>query len=199
MSLSGIFRVVFFAALAALILVSGWGSRQKAERERLAGNQEAFMRREAEYKLRDSLNAVSIGALTLKANEFGRHFEEMNALIRDMGVKIRRVESLAQSATRSDYEISAPVRDTVFVIDTTKVTHGLSLVYEDPWIRLDGIIAEEVFRGTVATFDTLTQVVHRVPKKFLFLRFGTKELRQEIVSSNPHTTLTYSRHIRIEK
>ena len=37
------------------------------------------------------------------------------------------------------------------------------------------------------------------PRRFLFIRWGTKALRQEIISSNPHTRIVYSEYIRIER
>ena len=51
----------------------------------------------------------------------------------------------------------------------------------------------------VESTDTLRQVVHRVPRRFLFIRWGTKALRQEIVSSNPHTRIVYSDYVKFER
>ena len=45
----------------------------------------------------------------------------------------------------------------------------------------------------------LRQVVHRIPRRFLFIRWGTKALRQEIVSSNPHTRIVYSDYVKFER
>jgi hypothetical protein len=47
--------------------------------------------------------------------------------------------------------------------------------------------------------DTLTTVLHRVPKRFLFFRYGTKEVRMTVRSSNPHTHLTYSKSVTLER
>ena len=47
--------------------------------------------------------------------------------------------------------------------------------------------------------DTLRQIIHRVPRRFLFLRFGTKAVRQEIVSSNPHSRIVYTEYVRFER
>lgn len=199
MKLQGFFTTGFFVLLAALAVAVQWGGSQRTGRRRAEANQEALFEREREYFVRDSLSALSIGTLTLKANEFGRYFAEINSMVRDMGLRLKRLESISQSALKSNYEISAPVRDTIVAIDTTQLARGYSIVYKDPWIELDGTIVNDFFKGSVVTYDTLTQVVHRVPRRFLFFRFGTKELRQEIVSSNPHTRLTYSRYIRIER
>ena len=53
--------------------------------------------------------------------------------------------------------------------------------------------------GRGRSVDTLRQVVHRVPRRFLFIRWGTKALRQQIVSSNPHTRIVYTEYVRIER
>ena len=51
----------------------------------------------------------------------------------------------------------------------------------------------------IESVDTLRQIVHRVPRRFLFIRFGTKAVRQEIVSSNPHTRIVYAEYVRFVK
>ena len=51
----------------------------------------------------------------------------------------------------------------------------------------------------VRSVDTLRQVVHRVPRRLLGIPCGVKCLRQEVVSSNPHTQIVYSEYIMIER
>ena len=43
------------------------------------------------------------------------------------------------------------------------------------------------------------QVIHRIPRRFLFIRWGTKALRQEIVSTNPHTRIVHAEYVKIER
>lgn len=51
----------------------------------------------------------------------------------------------------------------------------------------------------IHSIDTLHQVVHRVPRRFLFFRWGTKALRQEIHSSNPSTRIIYTDYVIIAR
>ena len=51
----------------------------------------------------------------------------------------------------------------------------------------------------IRSVDTLRQAVHRIPRRFLFIRWGTKALRQEIVSTNPHTRIVYAEYVKIER
>jgi hypothetical protein len=47
--------------------------------------------------------------------------------------------------------------------------------------------------------DTIYQVVHRVPRRFLFFRFGTKAIRQDVWTSNPNSEIVYTEYIELEK
>ena len=60
-------------------------------------------------------------------------------------------------------------------------------------------IRDDSIGVTLRSVDTLFQVVHRVPRQFLCFRFGTKAIRQEIVSSNPHTELVYSEYVELKR
>ena len=71
--------------------------------------------------------------------------------------------------------------------------------WSDPWITLRGDIEGDSMRVHIESRDTLQMVVHRVPKKFLFFRYGTKGVRMEVVSQNPHSRLSYPRIIMFKK
>ena len=43
--------------------------------------------------------------------------------------------------------------------------------------------------------DTLLQVVRVIPKRFLFFRWGVKEIRQDVKVSNPNTSVVYNEGI----
>ena len=74
-----------------------------------------------------------------------------------------------------------------------------AIKWKDPWVNVDGIIKpDSTVDLSIQSVDTLFQVVHRVPKKFLFIRYGTKAIRQEITSSNPHTKIVYSEYIELK-
>lgn len=71
--------------------------------------------------------------------------------------------------------------------------------WHDAWVRVEGVVRGDSVACRVQSVDTLRQVVHRVPRRFLFIRWGTKALRQEIVTSNPHTQIVYTRYVKIER
>ena len=94
-------------------------------------------------------------------------------------------------------EFSTQIPDTVLhrpVVDTIRLP-----LYTDTWNSVQATLIGDRIEGRFSSVDTLHQVVYRVPHRFLFIRYGTKELCQVITSSNPSTRLVYSSHITIER
>ena len=71
--------------------------------------------------------------------------------------------------------------------------------WRDTWVSVEGRIEEDSVSCRVESVDTLRQIVYRIPRRFLFIRWGTKALRQRIVSTNPHTRIVAAEYVRIEK
>ena len=71
--------------------------------------------------------------------------------------------------------------------------------WRDPWVTVEGRIGHDSAVCRIRSIDTLRQVVHRIPRRFLFIRWGTKALRQEIVSTNPHTRIVHAEYVKIER
>ena len=141
-------------------------------------------------------------ALRLRCAEFEELRAADAAEIRRLGIKLRRLEAAARTATATKVEIRTPVRDTVVVrlSDTLVVRDTLRLLrWRDAWVRVEGAVTADSVLCRVESADTLRQVVHRIPRRFLFIRWGTKALRQEIVPSNPHTRIVYSEYVKIER
>ncbi len=198
------YKFTIFLTLSVMVLGIGLIaalqtiSQQKAEAHRLSVNQEGLLARLHTYQLRDSLNAASVTVLTLKNGELKTQCRELDALVKDMGIKLKRVETVAQNSVVTRVNIAAPVRDTLVLRDTVWIP-AAKISYRDPHIAFEGVAAGGEFSGEFTSVDTLTQVVHRVPKKFWFIRCGTRCLQQEIVSSNPHSRIVYSRYINVVK
>ena len=111
------------------------------------------------------------------------------------------VEAAAKSSTQTAVVLRAPLRDTLVprraavpAWDTLR-----RFRWRDPWVTVEGSIGRDSAECRIRSVDTLRQVVHRVPRRFLFIRWGTKALRQQIVSSNPHTRIVYTEYVRIER
>ena len=188
------YLLLYALVLTGLVLLL-W-PRQRAEIRRLTQNQRALASQVSHYRTRLDEEAASAQVLRLRAAEF----EELRAAdaerIRQMGIRIRRLEAASKSVTATRLELHAPLRETVRIAvrDTVRLFR-----WRDAWVTVEGMLRDDSVACRVESVDTLRQVVHRIPRRFLFIRWGTKALRQEIVSSNPHTRIVYTEQVRIER
>lgn len=185
------------ALLAALVVSLVVVHRYAQENESLRRNQHALMQSVMLYRTKADESAARVEALELSVAEFKEYRARDAEAIRSLGIRLRRAESYAVSATRSLYEVAMPLRDTIILRDTVRDTVRL-FATEDRWSRVEGVVWGDSLNFALHSVDTLRQVIHRVPRKFLFIRYGTKGIRQEIWSSNPHTELVYTEYVEFE-
>lgn len=190
-----------YAVLTTALLAYGY-TRYRHETRRLTQNQDALASGIERYRTRLGQEAASVQALRLRCAEFERLRAGDAASIRQLGIKLRRLEAAAKTVTATTVDLRAPVRDTVVLYrrDTLTLRDTLRLFrWRDAWVTVEGIVGADSAACRVESVDTLHQVVHRIPRRFLFIRWGTKALRQEIVSSNPHTRIVYSDYVKFER
>ena len=185
-----------YAAVATLLLIIfGTALRHKSsEVTRLDNNCKALTSEVETYQTRLDESAASVIALQLEVDEYREQHKQDLKRIRSLGVRLRRVESVSKSATKSEVHYIAPQRDTVIVHDTVSVFR-----WSDGWTSAEGVIRNGEVECKVESIDTLRQVIHRVPRRFGLLRYGTKAIRQEILSSNPNTRVVYTEYIELPK
>ncbi len=211
--------LLFYAAITtALIVVVG--TPLLRENQRLQQNQDALTDSVTYYRTQADEAAASVQVLRLRCGEFERARAADVERIKSLGLRLRRLESVAQSAVETDVSMRAVVRDTVIVCDTVfrpvlqwrsarGVRVGVDTIpvrdtvgvfrWRDSWVSIEGRIDDGAVDCRVRSIDTLHQVVHRVPRRFLGIPCGVKCLRQEIISSNPHSRIVYSEYIMLER
>ena len=198
-------RRIFIPIVAALVVALGTATilRQRGEIDRLGENIEALS---SELKNQHSTlgkEQLSTGRQRLTPGELREFCPDYAQRIEDLGVRLRRVESLSVAASIT--ELSATLSDTPAPLPDDSIGHT-SLApqatrhfrWSDSWVEIDAALVDESLEWHLTSRDTLYQVVHRVPYRWWIFRWGTKALRQEIRSSNPHTRLTYAEYLQIE-
>ena len=207
---------------AVLLLAAALGILGKAyrsaveERNRLSRNQSTLLDSVKHYKTAAGKEAASVQALELKVSELERYKAHAAAEIRALGIRLKRVESVATTTTRTEVRITVPLTDTAAIhpedtrmqaVDSLHANPDRILAdnlpageikefrWDDGHVGIRGIIEADSVRCDVVSIDTLRQIVHRVPRRFLFIRWGTKAIRQEILSTNPHTQIVYAEYI----
>ena len=185
----------------ALVAVVNGGRGRVRTIERLERNNRALMQDIERYETENGKQAASIEALELTTRQFQQLCADKDEEIKALGIRVRRLQSLSQTALETRVDTMAPFipappveRDSLPKLEP--VGH---FEWADAWVSVKAELAGDLARVSVSSRDTLLQVVHRVPKKFWFISYGTKAIRQEIVSSNPHTHVVYAEYIEIVK
>lgn len=168
--------------------------RARSEADRLRANLYLLNDTLCRYRTRLDEEAVSVEALRLRCAEFERLRAADAAEIRRLGIRLRRAEEFARTVSATTIEVPVPVRDTVILHDTLRLFR-----WRDAWVTVEGLVGRDTAACRVESRDTLVQILHRVPRRFLFIRWGTKAVRQEIVSRNPHTKIVYAEYVKIER
>ena len=194
-------KILFWAAAVALvaIVVSGFIIAHLArENERLRRNESALRHGVELYRTESGRSAAAVEALEMEVAEFRELHRDAAEEIASLGIRLRRAESVAQSVAVTTLTDTVVVRDTIVVRDTVAVV-ARHFAAVDAWSRVEAILFGDSVQYAVRTIDTLHQVVHRVPRRFLFIPYGTKAIRQEVWSSNPNVELVYTEYIELPK
>lgn len=188
-----------------LAILSAWLAQclfdSMEDRKRLHNNQEALMSEVKLYETKAGESAASVLRLQLTKDELEKSNQELCQEVKDLGIKLKRLQSVSQTSSQSDIKIRTEVRDSIVykpeihLVDTLK-----AFSWKDPpWAEVSGVIDSGKVDLSVSMTDTIIQIVHRVPWRFLCFRFGTKAIRQEVISKNPHNRIRYSEYIELKK
>lgn len=172
---------------------------------RLRHNQELLLLENTEYKKVDSLNTCKIQALSLKVDELEAYRAEDLALIKDLRLKKKNLESLIHQSTITINSLQAKLRDSIRVdtvhaqVDTLKC-----FSYRSKWLDAEGCVGDSLIDLSVVTRDSLITVESIVPKKLWFITlpvrlFGYKTHQIDILSKNPNTQIMGIEYVKIIK
>ena len=150
---------------------------------------------------------ASVSAITLKTSDLKRSPDSLLAVNRkELKIKNSRIMAAATTSTTTKVDVKAAIQpapqDTCSrpLSDSYRPPDAPQTVsWSDSWVTLWGRIEGDSMQVHIESRDTLQMVVHRIPKKFLFFRYGTKGVRMDVVSQNPHTQLSYPKIILLDK
>ena len=153
----------------------------RTDRNRLSDNQRTLLADIEFYRTKDSLSVASVERLTLTNREFRKYAGELKKTVEELNLKVKHLQSAS-------------------IIIRPGKTDTLSCInYQDPYLTFSGSITGKQFSGLIQSQDTIIQLIHRVPRRFWFIRWGTKAIRQEIISRNPYSRIAYTEYIELKK
>ncbi len=190
--------------LGAVAILSCVVRNQHQEIGRLSGNQSALLDSVRHYRTESDRNAASVRVLELTKRELEDNCKGLAEQVKKLGIKLRRAEAVAQTATKTALEFQAKVRDSIiYVVDSTATRHYLDSLrrveWSDPWVSFHGELRGDDLTAKIESVDTLTTILHRIPRKCWLIRWKKNEYRVEVVSSNPHTKFVYEQYVKVTK
>lgn len=205
----GFIKVIFLVLIPlALVMTFKECHDLRGEAERTKENQDILLHNgKVEIgRTQSGRPRASVQAITLKTSDLKRNPDSLLAVNRkELKIKNSRIMAAATTSTTTRVDVKAAIQP----VPHDTCSRSLSGLYRppdvsqvswsDPWITLRGDIEGDSMQVHIESRDTLQMIVHRVPKKFLFFRYGTKGVRMEVVSQNPHSRLSYPRIIMFKK
>ena len=183
---------ILIILIAIIIALSARLKKVTADRNVQRKNVETLFTSVESYKVQDSLQAATIGDLQLTLNQYKQFRAEDAQLISSLKVDNKRLQGVVTTQTESYYQHTAALRDSVKML-ITKVPDSIKVPiivktanFSDAWHSLNIVIDGDSLNYRLRTKESLIITNHVVPKKFLWFKFGCKEVRTDVVSKNPY-------------
>ena len=174
--------------------------RLQQDNGRLSANIASLSAGTQQYKTEAGKQAARAQQLELTAGELKQHCADLQARLNDMGIKNKYLQRAVYASTQMSAKVDTVVRDSiVYVPQLARLDTLQVLQWADAWVRLNGTIHAGRFSGSITSQDTITVAMHKVPKKFLFIKWGTKRIDVSVASSNPHTIISEVKCVEIRK
>ena len=205
----GFIKVIFLVLIPlALVMAFKECHDLRGEVERTKENQDILLHngRVEIGRTQSGRPRASVSAITLKTSDLKRNPDSLLAVNRkELKIKNSRIMAAATTSTTTQVDVKAAIQavphDTCSRLSGSYRPPDVSqtVSWSDPWITLRGEIEGDSMQMHIESRDTLQMIVHRVPKRFLFFRYGTKGIRMEVVGQNPHSRLSYPKIIMFKK
>lgn len=165
-------------------------AKLKSENEILQTNVGTLLTGAEQYKVKDSLQVATIANLELSISEYRRYKAEDRKLLESLKIDNNRLKGIIKTQTESFYEQTTLLRDSVKMLlspDSVEVPVNIKTAqFADKWHSLNVTIQGDSLNYQLRTKESLLITNHVVPKRFLFFKFGCREVRTEVVSKNPY-------------
>lgn len=179
--------VVLTAIVAAVgvLLLFGCNGRLKKENE-LLRRELALAQKYVPLQrdtIRDTVEVVTQKVVEVEKVKSALTKEERE-LLKDLGLKVRELESLQQTGIVT--------KDTVWLVGKDS-TDGSPLVYHDAWTDIEYRDKRMVY----AMRDSLAIALRKEYKhRFLFIKWGTKGYEVKVANFNPHSSVRYNTFVK---
>lgn len=180
--------IIMLGMVCTISFQAKYIKKQKANIERLDGNVTALTTDINHFKVNDSLNAATIQSLNITVSEFKDMNIEAKKIIDALNIKYKRLLKVNQTITQENQDLLLnKTIDTLILKDT--IVKTVSASYRSPYLDLDIYDLGNQYQVKYESRDTIDQILENIPKKFLFIRYGTKGFKTTYVNRNPNAKI----------
>ncbi len=180
--------IIMLGMVCTISFQAKYIKKQKANIERLDGNVTALTTDINHFKVNDSLNAATIQSLNITVSEFKDMNIEAKKIIDALNIKYKRLLKVNQTITQENQDLLLnKTIDTLILKDT--IVKTVSASYRSPYLDLDIYDLGNQYQVRYESRDTIDQILENIPKKFLFIRYGTKGFKTTYVNRNPNAKI----------
>ena len=165
--------------------------RERNEVGRLSANQTALIEDVTYFRTQDSLSVASVHKLTLTLKEFKRLNKSRADSIKSLGYKLSRINSIQAVKTETILAIKAPLKDSTLINNLDTLT-APCFHYTSRFIEISGCIIQNEFKGEIKSRVELDIIAHKIPKRFWFIKWGTKAVKVDVVSRDRSCRVVYN-------
>lgn len=180
--------IIMLGMVCTISFQAKYIKKQKANIERLDGNVTALTTDINHFKVNDSLNAATIQSLNITVSEFKDMNIEAKKTIDALNIKYKRLLKVNQTITQENQDLLLnKTIDTLILKDT--IVKTVSASYRSPYLDLNIYDLGNQYQVRYESRDTIDQILENIPKKFLFIRYGTKGFKTTYVNRNPNAKI----------
>lgn len=180
--------IIMLGMVCTISFQAKYIKKQKANIERLDGNVTALTTDINHFKVNDSLNAATIQSLNITVSEFKDMNIEAKKIIDALNIKYKRLLKVNQTITQENQDLLLnKTIDTLILKDT--IVKTVSASYRSPYLDLNIYDLGNQYQVRYESRDTIDQILENIPKKFLFIRYGTKGFKTTYVNRNPNAKI----------
>lgn len=201
--------LIAVAVLTAAASTLFWGSKLskiKEECSRLERNQQSLLEQCDTLTWANGKHIARVQELELTNEELCRLVGEDYQQISELGIKNKYLQQVISTGSHTEVKVDTIIKDSIIfvpVIDSTGITYKQDTMqvwnWQDEWVKAHGIIHNNKVEAEFESTDSLLIVAYRVPKRWWFIKYGTKYVEIEVVSSNPHTKLQYAKSVKLRQ
>lgn len=201
--------IIAVAVITAAVSALFWGSKLskiKDECSRMERNHQSMLEQCDTLTLANGKHIARVKELELTNEEMFKLVGEDYKQISELGIKNKYLQHVISTGSHTEVNVDTIIKDSIIfvpVIDSTGITYKQDTMqvwsWKDDWVKAHGTIYNNKVEADFEITDSLLIVAYRVPKRWWFIKWGTKYVEMEVVSSNPHTKLKYAKSVKLRQ